>query len=69
MLVAGSALYRDPEGLAHAVTDLRDAGRGHPPLSDTEETTMGLLDSVKKPLHGKSDEVGQGHRQGGGRRR
>ncbi len=24
VLVAGSALYRDPEGLAHAVTDLRD---------------------------------------------
>jgi ribulose-phosphate 3-epimerase len=24
VLVAGSALYRDPEGLAHAVTDLRE---------------------------------------------
>ena len=24
VLVAGSALYRDPEGLAHAVTELRD---------------------------------------------
>ena len=24
VLVAGSALYRDPQGLAHAVTDLRD---------------------------------------------
>ncbi|MFP3905748.1 MAG: ribulose-phosphate 3-epimerase, partial [Acidimicrobiales bacterium] len=24
ILVAGSALYRDPAGLAHAVTDLRD---------------------------------------------
>jgi ribulose-phosphate 3-epimerase len=23
VLVAGSALYRDPEGLAHAVADLR----------------------------------------------
>ncbi|MEO6989571.1 MAG: ribulose-phosphate 3-epimerase, partial [Aquihabitans sp.] len=24
VLVAGSALYRDPDGLAHAVTDLRN---------------------------------------------
>jgi len=24
VLVAGSALYRDPEGLAHAVSELRD---------------------------------------------
>jgi ribulose-phosphate 3-epimerase len=23
VLIAGSALYRDPKGLAHAVTDLR----------------------------------------------
>ena len=31
VLVAGSALYRDPLGLEHAVTELRDLARGHRP--------------------------------------
>ena len=30
MLVAGSALFRDPEGLAHAVSDLRARGVAAP---------------------------------------
>ena len=31
VLVAGSALYRDPEGLDHAVDRAARPGRGHPP--------------------------------------
>ena len=36
VLVAGSALYRDPEGLEHAVTELRELAAAARPSSDRE---------------------------------
>jgi len=36
VLVAGSALYRDPEGLEHAVTELRELASAARPSSDRE---------------------------------
>ena len=51
LLVAGSALFRDPEGLAHAVSDLRARGvAAQQALS---------LRPAPRPLHTRPSQVGE----------